>query len=1026
MKFLQIHTFYQAYLDEFYRRQPALAGCGFRDQIQALIADGFAGGHMFAPYLESRGYRAHLVIANCGPAQRQWARENGVRETGGGQWFGEIVRRQVETIKPDILYLSDPITFDSRFLRSLDWRPALVAGWRAASIPAETDWSGFDLMLSSVTTCRQRALQLGARHTEHFFPGFPAGIAEQCAGVTPEWDVVFSGQWTEEHAHRNGYVLEVARQAPGRDYALGLYIATPDPGSLPGFIQAKNLGPRWGLEMFRTLRRGRIVLNAGISGFNFEAPNMRLFEATGVGAFLLTESQKFLENYFESGTEIETFSNTDELLEKISYYLAHPHEREARARRAQERCRREHSMEARAQEFDDVLKRYLGQKHTRPGAAAAPDPDIAVLAEGAVELLNAYENEPALWALDQCLRLQPQATGLLYGKAVALARLERVPAARDALATLLASQPDHDKGRRLLAALGDEEPPGRGAAGDAGDRGGAEAADTVPGLRARGEEALQAGDWQRALGLFSQAKAGRQPQRGLDYCRALCFRHLNQPAAAREALREELRYFGDHQQARELLEQLAEPSPVAETTGPEPEFRKLLQVIRPYTMLSEERLYSLFTLARRACTENVGGNFVECGVAAGGSTALLAYVAQRFSRQPRLVFAFDSFEGMPAPTARDTHAGVAANDTGWGTGTCAAPEASVRGLCERLGVGDRVRIVKGYFEETVPRDRDRVGMIALLHLDGDWYDSTRVVLENLYDRVVSGGFLQIDDYGYWEGCRQAVGEFAEARQLSWHLKDIDGTGVWVEKTEGWPINPEIPAELAAEFAGDDPASRGLESQMSRNERFQLYYASRHLLPGRAPTVRFVEIGSYAGASLALMDAALQRRNIPYQGYAIEPAGRPQFFEVIRRLHPRVEHVPQFSREAAQQLGRTFAADANYPELIFVDGDHTYQGVRQDILDYYPLLAPGGIMIFHDYLPAVDEANREAIHGHHGGKEPGVRRACQLFMERHCGAQAVALPLLHPSDPTQTQAHLPIIPGVFSTLRAYVKPREAEA
>jgi hypothetical protein len=80
------------------------------------------------------------------------------------------------------------------------------------------------------------------------------------------------------------------------------------------------------------------------------------------------------------------------------------------------------------------------------------------------------------------------------------------------------------------------------------------------------------------------------------------------------------------------------------------------------------------------------------------------------------------------------------------------------------------------------------------------------------------------------------------------------------------------------------------------------------------------------------------------------------------------------------------------------------------------------MMFHDYLPPLDADNREAIMYHHAGNEPGIRQACQELMENTYRCEVLDLPLLYPTDPTQTQAHLPIIPGVFSTIRAYRKPQ----
>jgi hypothetical protein len=66
-------------------------------------------------------------------------------------------------------------------------------------------------------------------------------------------------------------------------------------------------------------------------------------------------------------------------------------------------------------------------------------------------------------------------------------------------------------------------------------------------------------------------------------------------------------------------------------------------------------------------------------------------------------------------------------------------------------------------------------------MDGDWYQSTLDILENLYDSVVAGGRIQIDDYGHWEGCRRAVHDFEAARGLSLKLNRIDYGGVWFVK-----------------------------------------------------------------------------------------------------------------------------------------------------------------------------------------------------------------------------------------------------
>ena len=214
------------------------------------------------------------------------------------------------------------------------------------------------------------------------------------------------------------------------------------------------------------------------------------------------------------------------------------------------------------------------------------------------------------------------------------------------------------------------------------------------------------------------------------------------------------------------------------------EFQEILSVIRPYTFLGEARLFSLYSLARQICLDDIPGNFVECGSCKGGSAALLAVVIKRYSLRPRVVYAFDTFEGMPEPTEADKHNGIPANLTVWGAGTLKAPLTdNLDVICQSLDVGDIVIAVKGLFAQTLPESKSQIGSIALLHADGDWYESTMDIFNNIYDRVVPNGFIQIDDYGHWEGCRKAVHEFERGCGQSFALRVIDYTGVWFQKED---------------------------------------------------------------------------------------------------------------------------------------------------------------------------------------------------------------------------------------------------
>lgn len=362
LRFLQINTFYDKYLNAFYAANSGLADRKFKEQIESVLGDGFSAVHNFTPFISELGYESQFIIANCRPAQFQWLREQGQSIVAGTDWVTGITRRQIEEFRPDILMLSDAFFFESKFIGSLSYRPKLVLGWTGEPMSPGIDWSAFDVILSNFSRSRRRAVEYGARDTEDFCPGFVKWLAEKSEGQQPEYDVVFVGQWSELHHKRNKFITALAREAVEKsDFKLGLYLCG-DINSMPPEVRSCCVGERFGLAMHKALRSGRITINAGILP---EAGNMRLFEATGTGVFLLTEYHPNIRKYFVPGEEVETFRNERELIEKIGYYLSNPEERMEIARRGQERCFRDHSMENRMRELDRIIKRRLSMESSQ-------------------------------------------------------------------------------------------------------------------------------------------------------------------------------------------------------------------------------------------------------------------------------------------------------------------------------------------------------------------------------------------------------------------------------------------------------------------------------------------------------------------------------------------------------------------------------------------------------------------------------------------------------------------------------------
>jgi hypothetical protein len=219
----------------------------------------------------------------------------------------------------------------------------------------------------------------------------------------------------------------------------------------------------------------------------------------------------------------------------------------------------------------------------------------------------------------------------------------------------------------------------------------------------------------------------------------------------------------------------------------DPAFLRRYWRVAPHTVVRWRKLRHLDRLASEIVRAGPPGAFVECGVGRGGCAALMALHAA-LDVHGRVTWLFDSFEGLPEPSEADGAAAIAyAGGRAGGAlrpiGRCVGPLAEVAAfLFGELGLDEaRVRLVPGWFQETLPATRAAIGPIALLRLDGDWYDSTRTCLEQLYDQVVPGGRVVIDDYGDWEGCRRATDEFLAARGLAPALLPIDRGGRWFVK-----------------------------------------------------------------------------------------------------------------------------------------------------------------------------------------------------------------------------------------------------
>lgn len=192
------------------------------------------------------------------------------------------------------------------------------------------------------------------------------------------------------------------------------------------------------------------------------------------------------------------------------------------------------------------------------------------------------------------------------------------------------------------------------------------------------------------------------------------------------------------------------------------------RTVYPYTQVSGARQRHIVELCGILERSRVAGAVVECGVLDGGMAALMAHATRRSGRDLHL---FDAWQGLPEAVDRD---GVESKK--WSGQVVGSPIRVERIMRKMKIEPSRVHLHRGWFHETFPQAP--VGRVALLHVDCDFYEPTRLCLRHWYPVLVPGGFIQLDDYGAFAGCRCAVDEFLERHSdLTLEHQDRPG-GAW--------------------------------------------------------------------------------------------------------------------------------------------------------------------------------------------------------------------------------------------------------
>jgi spore maturation protein CgeB len=351
-----VDTWYPGAVDAHYARMPGLSDERYETQWRSLMDTFFGTADSYSHHLGQLGHVAHEYIVNAAPLQDAWAREHGLRRNVVPRLLrrpsAELVLAQAEDFRPDVVYVQNLSVLSPQTLRALRERARLLVGQIASELPPVTQLEVFDVITTSFP---------------HFIDRFPDGVTGEYLriGFEPRvlehvdrderYGAVFAGSLgRSQHDRGNGIVAAAADRVEIDFWGRGYDDWPPDSA-----VSRRYHGEAWGIDMYRVLAAGRISINRHIDVAEDYANNMRLYESTGVGAMLLTDSKRNLGDLFEVGAEVVAYTDADDLAAKIVYFLGHDEERKAIAAAGQRRTLAEHTYAGRMRDLLAILSQHL-------------------------------------------------------------------------------------------------------------------------------------------------------------------------------------------------------------------------------------------------------------------------------------------------------------------------------------------------------------------------------------------------------------------------------------------------------------------------------------------------------------------------------------------------------------------------------------------------------------------------------------------------------------------------------------------
>jgi|GEM_PF-2303824 len=343
--------YYPAFIKEHYRKHPMLAIEQYEQQRKSLLDAAFGDSNFYSEGFRCAGWQAEDIIPNAEFLQQAWAREHNCSGSGLA-----VAVEQIRRAAPDVVYIQEMNAISRDILDAIRPHVKLIVGQIACQITSDIPLDRYDVVFSSFPHYVDQFRKLGVK--AYYQPlAFEPNVLTMIRTFDYKNRPVpcsFVGGISNIHMKGTQLLEMLAETTPIHIWGYGA--ESLQAGSA---IHTRHHGEAWGLDMFSILAASKMTVNRHAETSGSFANNVRLFEATGCGALLITDYKDNLSTFFDMDKEIVVYRSYEECREKIAYYLNNPLEAETIARAGQKRTLQEHTFKSRMKSISELLTEHL-------------------------------------------------------------------------------------------------------------------------------------------------------------------------------------------------------------------------------------------------------------------------------------------------------------------------------------------------------------------------------------------------------------------------------------------------------------------------------------------------------------------------------------------------------------------------------------------------------------------------------------------------------------------------------------------